>query len=333
MDFSTFWKTLVLLAIAGGAFFGYHYEQTQQAVKALNAELLSLRDARDNCKVPWVAYEPVQTAADQATAKTAALEKQKKNLEEKVQASSDELKKLVSSVRDTVAKVQTAAADEILPEVKLSDGKILKYAKPRKVEAAHVSFAHLDGIGSVPFDLLPADLAERLDVGSTSVGKAAAAMEIDLLLPPTHAAGLTLKCPVPLNEKDQRPPMAAITEIKAFEGKGADDFEVAVSCIRYAKGTPVDLEAAATGSLKAMSSLEGMSNVKQHARDVTVSKFPGKRTSMSARRYTGEVFAESLIIYDGEKIWVIIVGYSNKTKGGPQIVESILNSVQVDPKS
>lgn len=333
MNFSSFLKTLALIAVAVGAYFAYQYEKTQRAVLKLKAELLTERDTRDLCKTPWLEFEPTQIALAQTAAKTAALQQKKMELEAKVANSTEELKKLAAAVRAAVEKVQSAAADQVIPELKLQDGKVLKDAKLRKIEPGQISFTHLDGIGSVPYSQLPMDLLERLDVGSTSLVRATLAAEMDLITPETRVAGLILKSPVPLNEKIQRSSVPAIIEIKGFEGKNADDLEVAVSSIRYARGTAVDLDAGAAGSLKAMASLEGLSNVKQQTRDVTVARFPGKRTSLSAKRFAGEVFAESLILYDSsqEKMWMIIVGYSGKTKNGPHLVESIFDTVQVEP--
>jgi len=333
MNFSSFLKTLALIAVAVGAYFAYQYEKTQRAVLKLKAELLTERDTRDLCKTPWLEFEPTQIALAQTAAKTAALQQKKMELEEKVANSTEELKKLAAAARAAVDKVQSAAAEQVIPELKLQDGKVLKDAKLRKIEPGQISFTHLDGIGSVPFSQLPMDLLERLDVGNDSLLKAALAAELDLIMPATTLSGLTLKSPMTLAEKQQRSSIPAIIEIKGLEGKRSDELEVAVSSIRYAKGTAVDLDAAATGSLKAMTSLDGMSNVKQQSRDVTVSNLPGKRTSMSAKRFGGEIFAESLILYHNDQMWMIIVGYSGKTKSGPQTVESIFDTVQVDTKS
>jgi hypothetical protein len=338
MEASTFWKASIFVTVIGCAYSGYQYyqhirgvEQAKTDIQDLKLQLAEMRTFRDARKTDWEAYEAVKAKAAETTAKTPPLKKQKEDLEKQIKTAEAEFKALVNSAGEAVEKVRANASSLIIPELKLADGRVLKNAQIRKIEETQVSFTHADGIGAVPISQLPPETLERLDMGPNSLAGAITIAVTDIFAGITHAAGITLKCPIPLTEKPYRVNLPVVAEAKQFEGKVADEMEVSVACIRYTKGTTVDLDAAVSGTLKSVSSLEGMSNPQQKVRDVKVSNFPGKRSSFSAKRFGGEMFAESLFIYNGEKMWLIQVLFSNKTKGGSPIAESILNSVQVEP--
>ncbi|WP_395752422.1 hypothetical protein [Prosthecobacter sp.] len=337
MESSTFWKVSILLTVVGCAYSGYQYYQHNlkvqeakteiQSLKLQIAEMHTFRDAR---KTDWEAYEALKVKAAAAAAKTAPLKQQKEELENKIKASVAAFKALVDSGGEAVEKVRANASSLVIPELKLSDGRVLKNAQIRKLEETQISFTHSDGIGTVPISLLPPETLERLDIGPNSLAGVITIAATDIFAGTSHAGGISLKCPFPLTEKPYPVKLPVVAEARQFEGGVADEMEVSVASIRYVPGTTINLDAAVAGTVKSISALPGMSSPKQQIKDLKVSDFTAKRLSFSAKRGGGEMFAESLFIYNGEKMWMIQVIYSNKTKGGSAIAESILSSVLVD---
>ncbi|WP_395740205.1 hypothetical protein [Prosthecobacter sp.] len=338
MEASTVLKVTLLIAVAGGSYAGYEYyqhnvkvQEAQTEIASLKLQIAEMHTFRDARKTDWEAYEALKVKADAATAKTAPLKKQKEELENKIKTSAGEFKALVDSAGEAVEKVRANASSLVIPELKLSDGRVLKNAQIRKLEETQISFTHADGIGTVPISLLPPETLERLDIGPNSLAGVVTIAATDIFAGTTHAAGISLKCPIPLTEKPSPVNVPVIAEARQFEGAAADEMEVSVAAVRYVPGTTVNLDGAVAGTLKSMSALPGLSSPKQQTKDVKVSTFAAKRMSFSAKRAGGEMFAEGLFVYNGEKMWMIQVMFNNKTKGGSAIAESILSSVQVDP--
>lgn len=327
-------RVILLLTIIGCALYGiqyyFKYEQARTEARDIKQQLIDFQVLRDSRSKDWTAYDTLKTKATQAAARTEQLEKQKEELEKKFRALEGEFKYMSGAARDAVEKVRTSTANTAIPEIKLTDGRILKDAKIRKIEVGQISFAHSDGIGSVPFNQLPYAILDQLDVGANSFVNEITTTENDIFTGITRAAGITLKSPLALTEIPYSMNVPAVAEVKRFEGKRPDELEISVAYFRYVAGTAVDLDAAAAGSLKSLSAMEGMTNPQQQARDIKISGYPAKRLSFSARRFGGEVSAESLILYNGEKMWVVQIVFTNKSKGAGPVAESILSSVQVD---
>ncbi|MCX6849232.1 MAG: hypothetical protein NTY98_09960, partial [Verrucomicrobia bacterium] len=132
-------------------------------------------------------------------------------------------------------------------------------------------------------------------------------------------------------EKPYRIDLKEVITAKSFQGKAADEMEVSVNKIRYAKGTTLNLDGAIAGSLKSVSALEGITNPQQQVKDTKVSTFRAKRASFSANRFGSELLSESLFILNGEEMWVVQVIFSSKSKAGHAIADNILSSVKIGP--
>ena len=331
----SFIKILLFLAAVGGAFYGVDCYRKIENAKSELADLrpvfIQTQEALAYSKDAWEKYEPLKIKAGQAAATTATLKQQQENGETKLKAALEQFTALATAMNEAVNKVRTNETSLSFPEIKLTDGRVLKDAKVRKVEETQVSFMHSAGIGSVPVTQLPPSLLDQLDLGSASMTTAMDVTAAGLMAKPQHLDGLSVTCPIPLVEKPYKIDLKEVITAKSFQGKAAEEMEVSVNKIRYAKGTTLNLDGAIAGSMKSVSALEGITNPQQQVKDTKVSTFPAKRASFSANRFGSELLAESLFILNGEEMWVVQVIFSSKSKAGRAIADNILSSVKIGP--
>jgi hypothetical protein len=331
----TFVKIILFLAAVGGAFYGadcYHkIEKTKTELLQLRAEFPQTQESLAYGKDEWIKYEALKIKADQAAATTAVLKQQKENGGENLKVALEEFTILAAAINDAANKVRTNAASLTFPEIKLTDGRILKDAKVRKIEETQVSFMHSAGMGNVPTSQLPPSLQEQFDLGTSSLTGTIDVTAAGMMAKTQHLEGLSVACPIPLVVKPYKLELKAVLTAKSFQGKAADEMEVSVNKIRYAKGTTLNLDGAVAGTLKSVSALEGITNPQQQVNDTKVSSFPAKRASFSATRLGSELLSESLFILNGEEMWVVQVIFSSKSKAGRAIAENILSSVKIEP--
>lgn len=331
-----FVKLILFLAAVGGAFYGadcwHKIDRAKTELQELRPELSQTLESLAYSKDAWVKYEALKIKADQAAATTASLKQQQESGEKNLKTALAEFTVLAASMNDAATKVRTSGASLTIPEIKLTDGRILKDAKVRKIEETQVSFMHSAGMGNVPVAQLPPSLLEQLDLGANSLTSAIDVTAAGLMAKTQQLDGLTLTCPIPLVEKPYKVELNAVIAAKSFQGKAADEMEVIVSKIRYAKGTTISLDGAASGMMKAASALDGITNPQQQVKDTKTSSFPAKRASFSANRLGSELLSESLFILNGEEeMWMIQVIFTSKSKAGRAIAENILSSVKIEP--
>ncbi|MCX6852196.1 MAG: hypothetical protein NTY98_25175, partial [Verrucomicrobia bacterium] len=134
----TFVKILLFLAAVGGAFYGadcYHkIEKAKTELQELRPELSQAQEALAYSKDTWQKYEALKIKADQAAATTAALKQEQENGEKNLKAALEQFTVLGTSMNNAANKVRTNEASMAFPEIKLTDGRVLKDAKVRKVE-------------------------------------------------------------------------------------------------------------------------------------------------------------------------------------------------------
>lgn len=331
----TFVKILLFLAAVGGAFYGadcYHkIDKAKTELEELRPELSQTKESLAYSKDAWEKYAALKIKADQAAATTAALKQQQETGEQNLKTALSEFTVMAASMNDAANKVRTNEAGLTFPEIKLADGRILTNAKVRKIEETQVSFMHSAGMGTVPASQLPPALLEQFDLGASSLTGAIDVTAAGLIAKAQHLDGLSLICPIPLVEKPYKVELSAVIAAKSFQGKAADEMEVSVSKIRYAKGTTLNLDGAVSGTLKSVSALDGVTNPQQKVKDTKVSSFPAKRASFSANRFGSELLSESLFILNGEEMWMVQVIFSSKSKAGRAIADNILSSVKIEP--
>lgn len=331
----TFIKIILFLAAVGGAFYGadcYHkIEKAKAELVQLRPEFSQTQESLAYSKDAWIKYEALKIKADQAAAATASLKQQQESGEKNLKTALEEFTVLAASMNDAANKVRTNEAILTFPEIKLTDGRILTDAKVRKIEETQVSFMHSAGMGTVPTSQLPPSLLEQFDLGSSSLTGALDVTAAGLIAKTQHLDGLSITCPIPLVDKPYKLEIGVATTGKSFQGKAADEMEVSVNKIRFSKGTTINLDGAVSGSFKAISALDGITNPQQQVKDTKVSSFPAKRASFSANRFGSELLSESLYILNGEELWMVQVIFSSKSKAGRAIADNILSSVKIGP--
>ena len=169
MESGKFWIfAFFILIVSGGSTLYQHF----QGVDRVNADLIDLKNnlfqmesATENLRTEWAKVEALLAKLRVAQAKGGPIQQRKEELQKKIRGLEGEFRYLVSSTRAAVDKVRENAPGEVYPEVNLANGKVFKDAKIRKVEEDQISFIHSDGIGYASFDILPADLLKKFDLG------------------------------------------------------------------------------------------------------------------------------------------------------------------------
>lgn len=336
----TFWKASIILTIVGSAYSGVQYyrnvTKAETDVLAMRSQLAEAQLLNERQKLDWGKIEALQTRAVQAREKKVSLLKEKDDLEKKFRLLEGEFKYLVQSTRDAVEKARTAAVGQVYPELKLADGKVLKSATVRKVDDRQISFMHADGIGSVPLEMLPEELRNKFDMGTRSLASEVATLERNILSPGglQEFEGLTLKSPLVLVEPEKKaliPPAGSpIISARNFQ-HASPDLEINVASVIYTEGFALSLPDAVAGSVKAMLSLDGMSEPTQSITDVDLSGTPAKRVSLSAKRFGGTLFMEIVYVIRGQHMWFVQTVFSDKSKDARPIANNILSSIAFTP--
>ncbi len=165
---SKFW-ILVIAAAAGLGYGAYQFKTSEDAAQAalhyntsklveLDTTLAQKRKAMEDLeKIGREIREATARNQELATAKTVLLEKQ-------TQIGS-EFQKIVDSLASTVEKMRANAVGSEPGDISLTNGKILKGVKIRKVAENGISLLHSDGVGIIAVDLLPENLKEKYDLG------------------------------------------------------------------------------------------------------------------------------------------------------------------------
>lgn len=336
MSLSTFWKLSIYLTIIGSAYSGWqYYSNVQKArvdVAQLTDQLNQSREFLQYQKQSWDKIEAARARLAEATAKKSALLQKKEELEVKSRSLEGEFKYLVKSTAEAVEKARVGGVNLTYPEVKLTDGKILKDAKIRKVEDRQISFIHTDGIGSIPYDLLPDELRTKFDMGNSSLAVELATLENNIFSPGGEQdfEGLTLKCPFVLTEPDKKlaapTPGGPIKSIRNYVHK-TPKLEIQVASVAYMDGFALNLADAVAGLIKGISSLEGMSNQAHKASDIIISRSPAQRVSFSANRFGDILYMELVYVIRGQHLWFVQTMFSEKNKESRPVANSILSSI------
>lgn len=173
MESSKFWTFIFLVCLVAGIFSAVQYFQSVDAANAQVVEARSkLNQTRETLKLrqtEWAQIGALLTRSQAAAAKESPLAAKRDELQTRFRRLEGEFKYLVQSMRAAAEKVRADSEGMEFSEVKLANGKVLKNAKVKKFEPQELSFLHSDGFLSVAFDLLPADILERFDLGESGL--------------------------------------------------------------------------------------------------------------------------------------------------------------------
>ncbi len=112
-------------------------------------------------------------------------------------------------------------------------------------------------------------------------------------------------------------------------GHKAADIEINLMSIHYVDGFALNLLDSYAGSMKAISSLEGVTNPVQKVEDLNISGIPAKRVSFTANRFGDVLCMESIYIIRGQHLWTVYTTFTDKNKEARPTVNSILSSISL----
>lgn len=173
METGKFFFIIAFVCAVAGIFTIANYFQGIDADNAVlieaKSKLSELKETLAVRQIEWAKIEAVAKKAQEATTKEAPLLQELDELKAKYRRAEGDFKYMVKSMRAAVDKIRADGVGAEFPEVKLTNGKVLKAAKIKKVEPAQIAFIHADGFTIVQQDMLPDDLRERFDMGSASI--------------------------------------------------------------------------------------------------------------------------------------------------------------------
>lgn len=335
----SFWKISIILTIAGSAYSGYQYynniEEAKTAIAELRPTIAQLQDSNQQHQQAWEKFEVIQAKAAQVYARQSELLKQKEELQNKIKGIESDFSSLIKSTQSTVDKVRADAAGQNHPEIKLSDGRVLRDAKIRKFEGVQVSFIHADGISTVPADLLPEPFRQRFAMGASDLVVEAATLEKSVFSSAGQQEfdGLTIRCPYTLLASGSPPglPQNGIIKSNSVFSHKSPDMEVSVASLQYAEGAVLDPDGAIAGAVKGVTSLEGVSNPSRQVQHLGISGVPASRLSLTARRHGETLCLEAVCIARGQHLWFVQTVFSDKSKDARPTANSILSSIALNP--
>jgi len=170
---SKIWLMLILFGLFIGIGYTAHY---LTSVDNANFAMLDHKNRLESVREMVATRRKSSEKMEQLVAKNRELAthhevllKAKEVLDTRYRKIESEIKYAAESIKNAVDKARSNAPGTELGEVALSNGKVLRNAKVRAVEADSVSFIHADGIGSIDAELLPAEIKERYDLGPQAI--------------------------------------------------------------------------------------------------------------------------------------------------------------------
>lgn len=306
-------------------------EKAKRDVTELTTRIAQAKEFIAFRKNEWGKVESLQTKAAEVKAKGPELARKKEALAAQVTALESDFKAMMTTAREAMSQGRRSAMDLSFAELKLTDGRVLKDAKVRKVEGRQVSFFHADGIGSVSFDLLPPDVLSNFESNASPLADELAAVESNLFSTGSEQEfdGLVVRCPLALSAKSNKLPVSSPNlTVRIFDGK-SPELEVSVGALRHTDRFPLSLAEAADAEMKNITSQQGTSSPYLTSRDVNISGVPGKRASLTVSR-SGKTFCvEALYVIRGKQLWFVQTVFTSGATGARSTAEGILSSVKL----
>lgn len=357
METGKFFFIITFVCVVAGIFTGVNH---LQGVDEANAQLIEakrkVKELRETMKVrqdEWAKIEAVGLKAKEAAAKEAPLVQELDELKAKFRRLEGDFKYLVKSVRSAVDKVRGVAVGEEYAEVKLSNGKVLKAAKIKKLDPMNVSFIHSDGFTIVPYDVLPDEIREKYDMGGNGLAEQLAAAEQTIQTAKYSPVagrsgssgagrdnfgspglqtvqGFTIDCPIPLTRAPSPEQAPGLVKLQLFAGKDPiRDIDIIVMVMDGASGKKIDLEKVAQDSIDGAVK-SGLSKASHSTMDLTVSGHPAKKSSLSGISSGQSGFLESLFVQNDGRVYSVQIGFTAKDPKNRETVSAILSSAKVE---
>ncbi len=154
-----------LIGIGYGAFYLTSVDEANLALQESKSKLADTRELLAIKKKNWADVEALVVKNRELADQNSVLVKAKEVLDTRYRKIVSDLNYSVESMKSAVDKIQGTAPGTELGDITLTNGKMLRGAKIRKLDPSGLSLIHADGIGLVTTDLLPTEIKERFDLG------------------------------------------------------------------------------------------------------------------------------------------------------------------------
>lgn len=332
---NTFWKLSIFLTVVGSAYSSIQYYRNLTAAKEGVATLIQQLEQQQaynqERKAEWENITSLSEKREQLAKQSELLKKKKDDLEQQFRRKEGEFKYLAKSIGAAVETVRTASIGEVFPEIRLTDGRVLKNARIRKINDIQVSFIHTDGTGTLAQELLPAALLRKLDLGNDSLVLAIATKEHNLLSSGGQQEydGLSVRSPFVLKEtKNMVKAQSPLLKSHTYEYKSGE-LEIQFATAWYEEGYALRMDDGVTGAARFLSALEGVSNLRQDVKDTQISGLPAKRLTFTGNRHGAAFYVEALYVMRGQQTWFVLGIVSEKSKDMRPLVNNLLDSVKL----
>lgn len=163
------WFFIFIISILVGVGYGAYYltavDEANLALVESKSKLADYQELFSARKESWGDIEALIAKNRELTDQNTVLVKAKEVLDTRYRKVASELNYSIESMKSAVGRTRGNAPGIELGDVALTNGKLLRGAKIRKLDESGLSLIHADGIGLVPIDLLPAEINERFDLG------------------------------------------------------------------------------------------------------------------------------------------------------------------------
>lgn len=220
-----FWLLVLIVGGLGGYYYHDHTSKlkaSELAVQEVTSRLASQRSLIAQKK----AF--LQQRRD-TMEKNQVLLKAKDILDKRLDKINADLAQNTETFKTAVENARSAAAGKELGDFTLTNGKLVRSAKIRKVDESGISLIYADGVGTVAVDLLPENLKEKYDLGANAlIPKLITAVTAFKTSPPE--AALRSKSPSsepaqPETAKAQAPATPSVTTNTPAPGAAGSSFD------------------------------------------------------------------------------------------------------------
>ncbi|MFO1483187.1 MAG: hypothetical protein U1F71_07440 [Verrucomicrobiaceae bacterium] len=201
----------MLIAIGYGAHYLSSVDSANAALIESKAKLADLNEIITQRRKTWADLEKTNVLIRQDIEKNDVLTKAREVLDKRYRAVESDLRYNVESMKSAVEKLRNNAPGTDLGDITLTNGKMIRAAKVRKVDESGISMIHADGIGTVSVDLLPADLKEKYDLGPDALVPTLISFQEAFLAKPEEGSAATSKAKVSATASASKPAPAAAT--------------------------------------------------------------------------------------------------------------------------
>lgn len=163
------WFFILLIAGIVGVGYTAHYfssvDDANATLQEARSKLASLHEMGAQRQRASSEMQRSVSLNHEQREKNAVLLKAKEVLDARVRKIESELKTMTVFMKVAVERARNDAPGKEVGDLTLANGKTLRAVKIRKFDGSSISLVHADGIGSIPFDQLPASMLEKYDFG------------------------------------------------------------------------------------------------------------------------------------------------------------------------